>query len=188
MWAHDLFAEPGATYRYKLVAAPMNPLFRYSRVAEEQRLANRDRASLAPSDADLQAASWTPPVTLNPRADFFFLGGNADQDRARVEVWKVYDGLWQRSDFEENPGNGIGGEQLLEVRGQRERVDLATGALVLDIDVQQGIDSNPDQRLVYEDADGRIRSRTRQDDQDSPRRAQLQRELEEEQAAEVAGL
>ena len=183
VWAHDLTAEPGGTYRYKLVAAALNPLFRYSRVAPEQREANRDRVALAPADAALEAAPWTPAVTLNPEADFFFLGGNFEQDRARVEVWKVYDGLWQRAEFEENAGNGIGGEQALQVRGRRQRVDLSTGALLLDIDVQQVGGGPADQRLVYSVPGGGIRSRTRQQDQENPRRLLLQRELEAQQAA-----
>ena len=181
VWAHDLSAEPGGTYRYKLVAAAMNPLFRYSRVSEEQQEANRDRVALAPTEEALEAAPWTPAVTLNPEADFFFLGGNFEQDRARVEVWKVYDGLWQRAEFEENAGNGIGGVETLDVRGRRQRVDLATGALLLDIDVQQVGGGPADQRLVYESPEGGIRSRTRQEDQDSPRRQLLQRELEGQQ-------
>ena len=188
IWAHDLSAEPGATYRYKIVAAAINPLFRYGRVSEEQREANRDRVALAPSEEELAAVPWTPPVTLNPRADFFFLGGNPEQDRARVEVWKVFDGRWQVAEFEEGSGNGIGGEQMLEVRGQRQTVNLATGAILLDIDVQQGIDANPDQRLVFQEPDGRIRSRTRQQDLQNPRREQLQQELEEQNAVAAAGL
>lgn len=182
VWTHDLTAEPGQTYRYKLVAAPVNPLFQYSRVAEEQRIANRDLVTLAPSAEELAAIDWSPAVTLNPKAEFFFLGGNPDQDRARVEVWKIYDGLWQTAEFEENSGNAIGGERTLTIRGRPDRVDLSTGSLLLDIDVQQDINLNPDQRLVYETPTGRIQSRTRQLDSESQRRAKLQAEAEAQRA------
>ncbi|BAM04117.1 hypothetical protein [Phycisphaera mikurensis] len=181
IWAHDLTAQPGETYRYKLLAAPINPLFRYSRVADEQREENRDRLAIAPSAEEVEGLEWTPPVTLNPLADFFFLSGNAEQDRANIEVWKVYDGLWQVATFEENPGNGIGGTETLDVRGRRQRVDLSTGALLLDIDVLQAIDRNPDTRMVYENPDGTIRSRMRQDDQESERRRLLQDRLQTQQ-------
>ncbi|MEM9753460.1 MAG: hypothetical protein AAF916_08750 [Planctomycetota bacterium] len=174
VWAHDLTAQAGKTYRYKLVAAAINPLYQYTRVDQTQREENEFRLALAPSEADFDAAPWTTPVTLDPEAYFFFVRGNAEQDRAAIEVWKVYNGLWRTGEFEETPGNPIGGEQAIEFAPGREfTVDMGVGAVLLDIDVVEE-NGTSQVRMVYLLPDGRIAGRLLREDRSSVKRGELQ--------------
>ena len=190
VWAHDLTAQPGKTYRYKLVAAAINPLFQYTRLPSEQRKANEYRLAVAPSVEDFDAAPWTTPVTLDPEAYFFFVRGNADQDRAAIEVWKVYNGLWRQGEFEETPGNPIGGEQTVElVPGLNRTVSMGVGAVLLDVDVVE-VNGTSQVRMVYLLPDGRIAGRLLSDDRNNAKRVELQRRVEEQlqQSQELAAL
>ncbi|MEM1446679.1 MAG: hypothetical protein AAGF84_11530 [Planctomycetota bacterium] len=184
VWAHDLTAQPGKTYRYKLVAATINPLFQYTRVSPEQREENEYRISLAPSEEDFEAAPWTTAVTLDPDAYFFFVRGNAEQDRATIEVWKVYNGLWRQGEFEETPGNPIGDEKLVEIAPGFERnVSMGVDAVLLDVDVIE-INGTAQVRMVYLLPDGRIAGRLLNDDRRNTKRDELQRIVEEQQLDE----
>ena len=180
IWAHDLTAQPGKTYRYKLIAAAINPLFQYSRVPADQKSANEFRLALPPSDEDIDAAPWSTPVTLDPKAYFFFVRGNADQDRATVEVWKVFQGQWRKGEFEEAPGNPIGGSKNIEIAQDfNQDVDMTVGAVLLDIDTVE-INNSPQVRMVYLLPDGRISSRVLNADRRDPKRSQLEIEAETE--------
>ncbi|MEM7577081.1 MAG: hypothetical protein AAF328_06345 [Planctomycetota bacterium] len=181
VWAHDLTAQPGSTYRYKLVAAAINPLYQYTRVHPEQRKENEFRLALAPSEEDFDAAPWTTPVTLDPDAYFFFVRGNAEQDRAAIEVWKVYNGLWRQGEFEETPGNPIGGKQSVELAPGFDRtVSMGVGAVLLDVDVVE-VNGTSQVRMVYLLPDGRISGRLLNDDRRNTKRDELQRIAEEQQ-------
>ncbi|MEM9753700.1 MAG: hypothetical protein AAF916_09990 [Planctomycetota bacterium] len=186
VWAHDVTAQPGKTYRYKLVAATINPLFQYTRLPRDQREANEYRLAIAPSEEDFDAAPWTTPVTLDPEAYFFFVRGNAEQDRATIEVWRVWNGLWRQDEFEETPGNPIGGETRVEVApGIQRDVDLAVGNVLLDVDVIE-VNGTNSVRMVFLDADGNISGRLLREDRNDPKRRELEEAVEQQQAQDLA--
>ncbi len=179
IWAHDLTVRPGKTYRYKLVAAAINPLFQYTRIDRQQRSENEYKLALAPTQSEIDAAPWTTPVTMDPEAYFFFVRGNADQDRATIEVWKVYDGQWRQGEFEETPGNPIGGSQRVELlNGLRQTVDMGVGSVLLDIDTVE-VNNTPQVRMVYLGSDGQIASRLLREDRGSLKRKELEETAEE---------
>lgn len=110
IWAHDLTVEPGDTYRYKIVAMPLNPLFRNLRVPEPQKSMNFNRIAIAPSKAELDAMPWSQEVVVNDNKYFFYTGGSASQQTARFEVWRFYDGQWRVGEIEAVQGDQVAGK------------------------------------------------------------------------------
>jgi len=130
VWAHDLTAEPGQTYRYKIVAAVVNPLFHQSRLPEQQRIDNLNRLVLYPDEFELEQSEWTEAMTIDPLNQFFVVGGQANVSRATVEVWRIYDGRWLVNEFEVIPGDRLGGEAILP---NGREIDLSLDAMVVDV-------------------------------------------------------
>ncbi|MEO1236225.1 MAG: hypothetical protein AAFX76_05495 [Planctomycetota bacterium] len=180
VWAHDLTAEPGQTYRYKIVVGVLNPLYRFSRLNPEQLEANQDRLTLLPDPAELESAVWSAPITLDPEFYFFLTGGSRDQNRANFEVWTVHDGLWRSSEFTEYPGDPIGG--MAEVNGVPGPVPMRVGPILLDVDTvtpPSGRGSSV-RALFLDPASGRIDSRLVVLDKDSPDLLELRLKADEQ--------
>ncbi|MFW6336463.1 MAG: hypothetical protein ACOC3G_04985, partial [Phycisphaeraceae bacterium] len=130
IWAHDITVEPGRTYRYKLVASVVNPLFAETNLVPEQREANRDRLLLQPDEQAIDEMPWTDPVGVDPVLQFFLVNGNVNLGMAEIEVWRPYNGRWVVGEFSLRPGDRIGGE------GQTAggaTIDLTLDALLVDI-------------------------------------------------------
>lgn len=111
LWAHDLGAEPGATYRYRTRVAVNNPLFRKGPV-------------LDPDDQALQEATkspyvrgewseWSAPVVVGAKEYYFVT--NADPEGslsggrpgASIEVYRVFYGFYRKSTLNLTPGDSI---------------------------------------------------------------------------------
>ncbi|MFW5682996.1 MAG: hypothetical protein ACOC1G_08330, partial [Phycisphaeraceae bacterium] len=110
IWAHDITVEPGRTYRYKLVASVVNPLFAETNLVPEQREANRDRLLLQPDEQAIEEMPWADPVDVDPVLQFFLVNGNVNLGMAEIEVWRPYNGRWVVGEFSLRPGDRIGGE------------------------------------------------------------------------------
>jgi|GEM_PF-6621027 len=110
IWAHDLTVVPGNIYRYKIVAMPLNPLFRNLRVPEPQKSMNFNRIAIAPSKAELEEMPWSQEVVVNDSKYFFYTGGSASQQTARFEVWRFYDGQWRVGEIEALQGDQVAGK------------------------------------------------------------------------------
>lgn len=142
VWAHDLLVEPGKTYQYRLRVLASNPLF--------ARRVPKSQAELA--DQFLLVgdwSAWTDPVTLPQMQYFFVTSGMSNVGKARVQVWKFYDGQWARAEFRVEPGDTVGGRttkfELLQpalsaidpaqpAQPSVEAIDFATSAIVVDLD------------------------------------------------------
>ncbi len=184
VWAHDLTAQPGKTYRYKLVVAAINPLYQYTRTTKAQRDRNEYRIALPPSEDEIESAPWTTPVTLDPQAYYYFVRGNAEQDRATIEIWKVWNGQWRKAEFEESPGNPVGGVVSIDMlRDFKQDVDMGVGIVLLDIDTVETANAT-DVRMVYLLPDGRIGSRLLSADRRNDKRTELEEEAERRKVEE----
>lgn len=172
VWAHDLTAKAGKTYRYKVLISVMNPLYRFPRLNEAQRGDNFDRVAITHDPTELEAASWSAPLELDPKYQFFVLSGSKDQKRANFEVWTVFDGKLRKNEFTEYPGNEIGG--LSEAEDTGREFTMNVGSIMLDVDsvpapngrgsVVRVLFLNPetgriDYRLINEDKNSNIRQR-----------------------------
>jgi len=180
VWAHDLKAEPGKTYRYKVLVSVMNPLYRFPRLNPEQLAENRNRISLGPSQEEIDATEWSPSamVELDPEHYYFVTSGSKDQKRAEVEVWTVYNGVWRKSEFTEYPGNEVGGPaQIPGVDTGGRGVPMDVGAIMLDVDSVTGSNGRADIRVFFVDPQtNRITTRLVNDDKNSDARKRLELE------------
>ena len=141
VWGHDLFVEPGETYRYRVTIKLYNPFFAKKRslTQEQEHLAESFTLSSAPSD-------WSEPVTVEPRLQVYITSATAPGQRrgaigglglgqVTAEVYKYFDGRQWMGTFKVQPGEQIGAVQMQRPGdGQPPvEVDFSTGLYVLDI-------------------------------------------------------
>lgn len=188
VWAHDLTAKPGKTYRYKVLVSVMNPLYRFPRLSPEQLTENRNRISLGPSQEEIDAAEWSlsAQVTLDPEHYFFVDSASKDQKRADIEVWTVYDGMWRKNEFVEYPGNEVGGiaqPEGLDTRGRG--IPMNAGPIMLDVDSVASDNGRSAVRVLFLDPEtNRIMTRLVNEDKNSVdrKRLELEADLQAKQA------
>ena len=141
IWGHDLFVEPGETYRYRVTLKLYNPFFAKKRslTQEQEHLAESFTLSSDPSD-------WSEPITVEPRLQVFITSATAPGQRrgaigglglgqVTAEVYKYFDGRQWMGTFKVQPGEHIGARQMKRPGdGQPPvEVDFSTGLYVLDI-------------------------------------------------------
>lgn len=188
VWAHDLKAKPGKTYRYKVLVSVMNPLYRIPRLNPKQLAENRNRISLGPSQEEIDAAEWSPSATveLDPAHYYFVTSGSKEQKRAEIEVWTVYNGIWRKSEFTEYPGNEVGGSaEIPGVDTGGRGVSMNVGPIVLDVDSITASNGRPAVRVLFIDPEtNRITTRLVNDDKNSDdrKRLELEADLQSKQA------
>ena len=113
VWAHDITAEPGETYSYRLRVWVTNPLFGHvAQLADEQKsLAAKPAIASLPSE-------WTAPVPVESNTRFFItaaretggLGGVAAarvETIATAEVYQFFYGWWRKGTVQLNPGDQV---------------------------------------------------------------------------------
>lgn len=106
VWAHDLSAEPDATYRYRLRVVVNNPFFgrRASLMADQQPLA-------ASPTLTSDWSAWSDPIdVLGDRYYFMVNAAPADElrgVRATAELYRFYYGQWRRASVLVEPGDRL---------------------------------------------------------------------------------
>jgi hypothetical protein len=176
IWAHDLTVQPGRTYRYRVIAAVLNPLFRQNRVAPEQKEEHFNKISLEPDAEELAASPWSQPIPVDPEYYFFLVQGAAQQQVATVEVWRVFAGGWREHRFTVHPGDAIGETVEMTTELGPQQVDMRVGVVVVDLaSTAAGPGAGAGTRMLYLDPSrNQILSRTVQEDSNSPDRVRLQ--------------
>jgi hypothetical protein len=163
-WGHDLYAEPGRTYRYRVAMKVYNPFFgRKRQLIEEQE-------HLAESfTIDSPASDWSDPVRINPSLRVYITRaappgarGAGNLGRATAEVYRFYDGrLWMEK-FAVPAGGYIGAVKEMKVPGsdtETVEVDFRTDLFVLDIvaDIddsggnRRGLETGPGAKVLLQD-------------------------------------
>lgn len=113
VWAHDLTAAPGKTYRYRARIVINNPVFgrAASLVAEQQPLASHPLVEGEPSE-------WSEPVeALN--TEYFFITSASEGDalegspRAGAELYRMFYGFYRRGQTAVEPGDFLGADAKL---------------------------------------------------------------------------
>lgn len=174
LWFHDDSVEPGRTYRYRVRAKLWN---RY--VGKPKSLADVERAR----DVVI-VGEWSlpgEPITVAPKTHFFVKNERfgAERPTASVDVFTWHGGDWLRQTFDVEVGDAIGGvasvrERTADGGSQRVDVDFSTGAIVLDVRLNEKVwtrratgkaeftySERESLVLVYLDpADGQVRERT----------------------------
>ncbi len=134
IWAHDVTAEPGNVYRYRLRVGWYNPFFgREDRLGEEQRALAASAVTLS------EPTEWSEPIRVSPPKEFFVIGGKggtAPTDRnAQVEVYYYTNGQQHMSLTTLKPGDPIGDLRAVGVDEESRpvEVDFFTGSVLLDV-------------------------------------------------------
>lgn len=110
VWVHDVFAERGKTYRYRIILALTNPYFGHA----PAMLA--DQAEWAKSPVIRSPASeWTDDITVDPENYLFFTSASSDDtlgraDSATAQVFIFRWGFWRRASVNLEPGDSIQAE------------------------------------------------------------------------------
>jgi hypothetical protein len=106
LWAHDMTAKPGATYRYRVRISTTNPAFgRSASMPQDQKeLATHATLTSEPSE-------WTAPIEV-PADRYFFLTSASPSDaigpaRAGVEVYQFFYGYYRKSSLSLETGDQI---------------------------------------------------------------------------------
>ncbi|MDX9911520.1 MAG: hypothetical protein RBS39_06795 [Phycisphaerales bacterium] len=123
VWSHDLRAEAGATYRYRVRLVMNNPLFgRATALADDQQ-----KLAEAPTVEGAWSA-WGDPVSLDPEQFYFISSANAGDllggPRASAEVFKFYYGYYRRGTTPLEPGDPIRSEIRIANGDKLEIYDL----------------------------------------------------------------
>lgn len=111
VWAHDLTARPGKTYRYRVKVAINNPVFgrAASLVPEQQDMAKSPYIYSAPSE-------WSEPVTVLDEKYFFITSAseadNLGPARATVEMYQFFYGYYRRGAANVEPGDPLAAAKL----------------------------------------------------------------------------
>ncbi|MFM9994832.1 MAG: hypothetical protein ACKVU4_03420 [Phycisphaerales bacterium] len=107
VWAHDVTAEPGKTYRYRVRIVINNPVFgrAASLVAEQQGLASRALVAGEPSE-------WSEPVGVLDD-EYYFITSASEGDaiegspRASAELYRMFYGFYRRGTTGVEPGDPL---------------------------------------------------------------------------------
>lgn len=148
VWAHDITATPGVTYRYRLAVGLYNPFFgRESRLAESQQGLAKSAVVLS------QWTDWSDAVRVSPPQQFFAVTGiysdQIDERSASFEVYSFTRGEHRVMTVTVRPGEPIGERRTIpaaDPAAEPLEVDFFTGATLLDV-VQVEGGSALDQRL-----------------------------------------
>lgn len=143
-YVNDLTVLPGRTYRYRVTANMLNPLFgRQQNLAPEQK-PQAENLGLASEPSD-----WTEPVQVEPEHKFFLVGGSADVQAANVEVYKLYDGVWRSYTFDNiHPGDVIGGARTKKVGDSDAQIDFGLGMVLVDLTAPAGAGGDTEALLL----------------------------------------
>lgn len=108
LWAHDLTATPGKTYRYRVRVVINNPAFGRGPAldAESRPLADQHTTLGEPS-------AWSDPVEVDALQAFFVTSASEGGEgllagtRASAEVYAFYYGFWRKGTVSLEPGDSI---------------------------------------------------------------------------------
>ncbi|HAI11179.1 MAG TPA: hypothetical protein DCM28_05700, partial [Phycisphaerales bacterium] len=93
----------------------------------------------------------------------------------------IFNGQWQRREFDVKPGDPIGQMVQFQLDGETKNVNMNVGGVVVDIDYDAPSAESPNKkttRLIYYDGKtNTLQTRTLEEDQDNTKREELRRNL-----------
>lgn len=108
LWAHDVTAQPGKSYRYRARLAINNPMY-----GREPVLLEAQRPLAASPIVFSEASEWSDPVVVAPKTAFFLTSASdgrggalgPSEPSASIEVYTFYYGYYRRSTLTLRPGD-----------------------------------------------------------------------------------
>ncbi len=107
LWAHDVNVEPGATYRYRLSYAVLNPFVdKATRLSEQQQHLAESLAVYS------EPSAWSDPVEVPAAVYYFVTAASPPQQgtpvaRASVKLYEYYEGFWRHAEASLEPGDEL---------------------------------------------------------------------------------
>jgi hypothetical protein len=104
LWEHDMTAEPGAAYRYRMRVVVNNPLFGAGVVDAQKPLAANSLVYGEYSD-------WSEPVEVEALSDFFIISASQAnppatlQPTSNAKLFRFYYGQWHQANVGVTPGD-----------------------------------------------------------------------------------
>lgn len=184
VWAHDISVQPGVTYRYRLTAYALSPLFFGPEEDDLPRQQKHLRHKIALAG---ESSDWSGPVTIEPALDWYLVGANAQKRQATVEVYGILEGRRAFRRFTIEVGDAIGQTVRLVVGEGNTTMDMSVGAIVVDLDFQAlasgRVGARTTLRMTYQDnLRGKLSDRFLDVDMKNPERQHKNREAGGEQA------
>ncbi|MCC7408286.1 MAG: hypothetical protein IT442_09450 [Phycisphaeraceae bacterium] len=143
-YVNDLTVQPGRTYRYRVTARMLNPLF-----SRQQNLAPEQKPQAEDLGLASEPSAWSEPVQVEPEHMFFLVGGSAEVQTANVEVYKLYDGVWRAYTFDNiHPGDVIGGARTKKVGDSDAQIDFGLGMVLVDLTAPSGAGGDTEALLL----------------------------------------
>ncbi|MEO0483782.1 MAG: hypothetical protein AAF138_09165 [Planctomycetota bacterium] len=105
IWTHDLSAEPGVEYRYRLRPIFNNPYFGQRLTPEQMEMAEAPTAAGDWSD-------WSEPVSLLDDSYYFVTSASeagVGPARSTFELYRFYYGAWRFDSVSVEPGDALTG-------------------------------------------------------------------------------
>jgi hypothetical protein len=136
VWAHDMAVEPDRTYRYRFTVKLYNPFFGHKLELIDSQHELAESIALAS-----QASAWSEPLEAIPPRKVWIvkagappkMAGRLGLGEATAEVYQFSHGRWWRESFRVQPGDRVGGKEMMELGGSEVEVDFGTDWFVLDI-------------------------------------------------------
>ena len=148
-WAWDAGAEPGETYRYRVVYSLKNPLFESSNIADK---AKPELVTTLLLTSPVSEGDWSPDITVQPLTYYYMTGYTPDEQSVLMTVFHWQQGRWQSAPFKVALGDPVG--------QTADGVRYQTGATLVDIRHDPG--TNQVFGLLVDD-EGRFSRRTSED-------------------------
>ncbi len=136
--SHDVTAEHGKTYRYRMVYKVVNPLYQKDVTPEEVKKEHFDKLLVASEPSE-----WSEPITVEPKMYLFVNDASAQANSATFEVYSIHDGRRMKHVFKASPGDPVGGKAKVEVREQgvddrstvpvEKEINLAAPVVLVDV-------------------------------------------------------
>jgi len=169
----------GTRFRYRIQLVVINPLLTNDDAVAEDKVADARKKFVTSPPSE-----WSDPVSVGREVHFFVTGANVMTSKMSVTVYARKWGQWVKKKFDVQRGEPIGGVQkvaLVDPMGQGRKsvdVDFSTGAIALRLDFKKsllrpGFTTNT-QEMLYLDSEGKLRSRLKTWDDDSPLRKRLE--------------
>ncbi|TVQ32245.1 MAG: hypothetical protein EA376_06245 [Phycisphaeraceae bacterium] len=117
LWAHDISARPGATYRYRFRVVTPNPLFGHGATLHED-IRQFGESTILRSDA----SPWSQPVAIDEDSYLFItnaslgggIGRGVQSPNVSAEIFRFFNGYWRSDRVTLEPGDAVSGALRLE--------------------------------------------------------------------------
>jgi len=176
--AHDLTAEAGKTYRYRITVNMLNPLFKRRDLSDEQVRANATKLVISS-----EPSAWSSEVKFEQFPQTYTV--KVDRNQAEYEVWHIFNGKLRSDTFNVRAGDVVGEPVRIPYTDGEATVDLTTDLVVVDLVETEGDRGRARQVVLETDmASGNLREVDPELERNAPNR---QRNLLKAKRAQLFG-